>query len=100
MYVRHAVHLLYCSISHSRPPPHLVFFFFFNDRATTEISPLSLPAALPIWMAQPVEIVEQEDPAAAVKFVRTRLTDPDSHGRRTSEPIPRTEYEGECAMVL
>jgi glutamate synthase (NADPH/NADH) small chain len=52
------------------------------------------------WMAQPVEIVEQEDHAAAVKFVRTRLTDPDSHGRRTSEPIPGTEYEVACDMVI
>src|ERR1035437_3308274 len=24
-------------------------FFFFNDPATTELSPLSLPDALPIW---------------------------------------------------
>src|ERR1035441_1912524 len=52
------------------------------------------------WMAQPVEIVEREDHAAAVKFVRTRLTDPDSHGRRTAEPIPGTEYEVECDMVI
>src|SRR3954466_7741994 len=27
----------------------LVFFFFFNDPAPPEISPLSLPDALPIW---------------------------------------------------
>src|SRR5256884_9406785 len=26
-----------------------LFFFFFNDTATTEISPLPLPAALPIF---------------------------------------------------
>src|ERR1017187_11029775 len=28
-------------------------FFFFNDRATTEIYPLSLPDALPICFARP-----------------------------------------------
>src|SRR2546425_4657422 len=32
------------------PPPAGVFFFF-NDTATTEISALSLPAALPILLA-------------------------------------------------
>src|SRR3989304_9639931 len=30
-------------------PSHPFFFFFLNDTATPEISPLSLPAALPIW---------------------------------------------------
>src|SRR5256886_17502954 len=29
-------------------PTILIFFFFFNDPATTEISPFSLPDALPI----------------------------------------------------
>jgi glutamate synthase (NADPH/NADH) small chain len=52
------------------------------------------------WLAQPVEIVELEDRAAAVRFVRTRLADPDSQGRRTSEPIPGTEYEVACDMVI
>ena len=28
----------------------LCIFFFFNDTATTEFYPLSLPAALPIWV--------------------------------------------------
>jgi glutamate synthase (NADPH/NADH) small chain len=52
------------------------------------------------WLAQPVGIVEQEGRAAAVKFVRTRLSDADSKGRRTSEPIPGTEYEVACDMVI
>src|SRR2546426_4669036 len=30
----------------------LSFFFFLNDPAPTEISPLPLPAALPIWLAR------------------------------------------------
>src|SRR4026209_1656998 len=32
---------------------HIVFFFFFNDTATTEIYTLSLHDALPIWSASP-----------------------------------------------
>src|ERR1043166_7801462 len=32
--------------------PIRFFFFFFNDTATTEIYPLSLPAALPIYPMQ------------------------------------------------
>src|ERR1041385_5853116 len=31
-----------------------VFFFFFNDTATTEIYTLSLHDALPIWLAEPL----------------------------------------------
>src|SRR2546425_5884573 len=30
-------------------PIHSIYFFFFNDTATTEIYPLSLHDALPIW---------------------------------------------------
>src|ERR1039458_3642843 len=29
----------------------IVLFFFFNDPGPTEISPLSLPDALPIWLS-------------------------------------------------
>src|SRR2546425_13325927 len=32
---------------------HTLFFFFFNDTATTEIYTLSLHDALPIWMKSP-----------------------------------------------
>src|SRR5260221_10301815 len=35
----------------------MVFFFFFNDTATTEIYPLSLHDALPIWVT-PSTIVD------------------------------------------
>src|ERR1035437_1181740 len=50
-------------------------------------------------MAQPVAIVEQDGRAAAVKFLRTRLGDPDSQGRRTPEPVPESVYEVACDMV-
>src|SRR5256885_12717912 len=43
------------------------FFFFFNDTATTEIYPLSLPDALPIYR----ELIGPAFPAAA-----QRLTQP------------------------
>ena len=44
------------------------------------------------WLAQPVAIVEENGRAAAVRFLRTRLGEPDSRGRRTPEPIPDSEY--------
>src|SRR5256885_17139085 len=34
----------------SNGPPHVSFFFFFNDTATTEIYTLSLHDALPIYL--------------------------------------------------
>src|SRR3712207_7304319 len=40
-------------LSHARCIWMILFFFFFNDTATTEIYPLSLHAALPIWRAPP-----------------------------------------------
>jgi len=52
------------------------------------------------WLAQPVEIVERNGRAAAVKFVETRLGEPDSSGRRKSEPIPGTEFALECQLVI
>ncbi len=52
------------------------------------------------WMAQPVAIVERDGRVAAVKFLRTRLGDPDSKGRRTPEPIPGSEYEVACDTVI
>jgi dihydropyrimidine dehydrogenase (NAD+) subunit PreT len=52
------------------------------------------------WMAQPVAIVEADGRATAVKFLQTRLGDPDSKGRRKPEPIPNSEYEVACDMVI
>src|SRR2546430_5674894 len=39
--------MILLSINHKQSK---CFFFFLNDPATTEFSPLPLPAALPIWM--------------------------------------------------
>jgi glutamate synthase (NADPH/NADH) small chain len=52
------------------------------------------------WLAQPVEIVVSEGRAAAVKFVDTRLSEPDASGRRRPEPVPDTEFAVECDMVI
>jgi glutamate synthase (NADPH/NADH) small chain len=52
------------------------------------------------WLAQPVEIVEREGRAAAVRFVETRLGDPDASGRRKAEPLGGAGFEVACDMVI
>jgi NADPH-dependent glutamate synthase beta subunit-like oxidoreductase len=52
------------------------------------------------WLAQPVEVVARDGQATAVKFVETRLSEPDATGRRRPEPIPGTEFAIECDMVI
>ena len=52
------------------------------------------------WTAQPVAIVEAGGRVAAVRFLRTRLGEADSQGRRIPEPIPESEYEVACDMVI
>src|SRR2546430_14974200 len=49
--------------------PHLSFFFFFNDPAPTEISPLSLHAALPI--SEPAHLRFAPQVVAVVEHLRT-----------------------------
>src|SRR6202171_6638062 len=48
-------------------------FFFFNDTATTEIYPLSLHDALPIWLLTPVFAPDTVD--RAVRFYLGLLVD-------------------------
>ena len=52
------------------------------------------------WLAQPVAILEQDGRAAAVRFVRTELGEPDASGRRKAEPVPGSEFEFPCDMVI
>ena len=52
------------------------------------------------WLAQPVEIVVRYDRAIAVRFVETRLGEPDRDGRRKVEPLAGSEYEIPCDMVI
>src|SRR2546430_3936893 len=42
----------YESVDNFTGKPVSLFFFFFNDPAPTEFSPLPLPAPLPIWPVQ------------------------------------------------
>jgi len=52
------------------------------------------------WLAQPVAILEEHGRASAVRFLRTHLTEADAKGRRRAEPIPNSEYEVACDMVV
>jgi glutamate synthase (NADPH/NADH) small chain len=52
------------------------------------------------WLAQPVSIVAEHGRAAAVRFLRTRMGEPDARGRRRSEVIAGSEYEVACDMVI
>ena len=52
------------------------------------------------WLAQPTEIVVHYDRAVAVRFVETRLGEPGRDGRRTVEPLPGSDYEIPCDMVI
>jgi len=47
------------------------------------------------WLAQPVEIL-----ADRVRFIRTTLAQPDATGRRQPEPVPGSEFEFACDMVI
>jgi len=52
------------------------------------------------WMAQPVAIVNRNGRATGVRFLRTQLGEPDSKGRRVPEPIPGSEFEIACDLVI
>jgi len=47
------------------------------------------------WLAQPVEILEH-----AVRFVETRLSEPDAHGRRDAVPVEGSHFELPCDVVI
>jgi glutamate synthase (NADPH/NADH) small chain len=52
------------------------------------------------WLAQPVAVIEAHGRAAAVRFVRTNLGEPDATGRQNAQPIPGSEFEVACDMVV
>jgi glutamate synthase (NADPH/NADH) small chain len=52
------------------------------------------------WHAQPLEIVGVDGRATAVRFVATRLSDPDPCGRRAVIPVPDETFEFACGMVI
>jgi len=52
------------------------------------------------WLAQPVEVIVQNERAAGVRFVETRLTERDSSGRRKAVPVPGSYFDFPCDMVI
>src|SRR5258706_16050300 len=59
----------------------IYFFFFFNDTAPTEISPLPLPDALPIWLQ-----AEGDPPPRSLLAHRTEQGHADKHPPRRLPP--------------
>jgi glutamate synthase (NADPH/NADH) small chain len=52
------------------------------------------------WLAQPTEVIGFEGRAAAVRFVETRLGDADQSGRRVVVPVPDSQFEFACDLVI
>src|SRR5258708_21693995 len=81
---------LYLTLLRSTRLPFLLFFFFFNDTATTEIYTLSLHDALPIlhpvWQAQgPGDVHQRAACAAAADADDRRSRVPGRSEEHTSE---------------
>lgn len=53
-----------------------------------------------VYLASPVEILTSEGHVRGVRFIRNKLGEPDSAGRRTPVPIEGSEFEIECDTVL
>src|SRR2546430_9176918 len=79
-----------------------LYFFFFNDTATTEIYTLSLHDALPIWFTPPQ--VDWGLPVAIIGHgVRTRFfTTEDPIGRRSEEHTSELQSQSNlvCRLLL
>jgi dihydropyrimidine dehydrogenase (NAD+) subunit PreT len=84
----HEVHLFY-----RRTETEMPAFSFEYDHSKVEGVQFH-------WLAQPVAILEQDGRAAAVKFVRTAPGEPDASGRRKAEPVPGSEFEFPCDLVI
>src|SRR5205807_9060496 len=87
--------LLYCLITLSQSPPSLsIFFFFFNDTATTEIYTLSLHDALPIWeSATDSSFTSTTTPVAATP------TDANADGIVVRSEEHTSELQSPCNLV-
>src|SRR5690606_30620862 len=53
-----------------------------------------------LFNRQPIEIIEENGRAAGVKFVQTRMGEPDEKGRRVAEEIPGSEEIIKADAVL
>src|SRR3712207_8023623 len=67
----------------------VMWFFFFNDTATTEIYTLSLPDALPILrvLSEPEDELVRGDPLHAGTGADARRYDPSLVERRAALPL-------------
>src|SRR2546429_4558397 len=68
--------------STTTPIPPSLFFFFFNDPPPTEIYPLSLHAALPIWLERltaAAGVFRPEEVATAVELLDSSLNGDDDY---------------------
>src|SRR2546430_4480561 len=71
--------------------PMLLFFFFFNDTATTEIYTLSLHDALPIWTCSTCAASRVKSAASTLAAMRMPFVIADSGPRRCPPPCRRSE---------
>jgi len=55
-----------------------------------------------LWQTAPVEVLADSSGtrAAALRCVRTELTEPDASGRREARPVAGTEFDLPCDMVI
>src|SRR5215471_21727760 len=72
-----------------------LFFFFFNDTATTEIYTLSLHDALPIY---PAAVVRRRSTSIAVEPACRRPSSPNRSEEHTSELQSRRDLV--CRLLL
>src|SRR2546426_10903872 len=73
----------------------LVFFFFFNDTATTEIYPLSLHDALPISCSLLPDIVERRERDRAIQRAGVEMRPAEPAGHRCGGG----RFSGRCRAV-
>jgi glutamate synthase (NADPH/NADH) small chain len=53
------------------------------------------------WLTSPIEILADEQGSVrALRCVRMELAEPDASGRRRPVPVPGSEFEFECDMVV
>src|SRR2546426_9582873 len=89
---------MYKSSAPTNPPSSPLYFFFFNDTATTEIYTLSLHDALPISRPRPDDPLR--DSAAAASARSRAARPPRSHRRRAARSEEHTsELQSPCNLV-
>src|SRR5256885_559878 len=88
------------------PSPHFNFvFFFLNDTAPPEISPLPLHAPFPIWPAHLLHQEAVEPPAVALALAREALLDergpaPAGGGWPGRRALPRRAFRRRVLVQL